>query len=79
MLSVRILGSIPKTREVRDTVNIKCLVPWTCYIVVPYGSVKSWYRFSHPNPARPAAVLHGCTSMLGSGSAAMAADVAAVL
>lgn len=46
------------------------------YIVVPNGNAKSWYR---SQPVMPAAVLQGWTSILGSGRAAMAAEVAAVV
>jgi hypothetical protein len=63
--------------KVRPTVNIKVsVVPWTHYIVI---SAKSWYRPPQPNPETLAAVPQGCTNMLGSGRAVIAADVTAAL
>lgn len=66
-----------ESQEHRSTASYK--VHGHIYIVAPYGNAKSWYRSPHPKPTMLAAVLQGCTSILGSGSGAIGAVVAATV
>lgn len=63
--------------ERRVNANEPCSIGGVLYIVVPYCNDGA--KSPHPKPAMPAAVLHGCTSILGSGRVARAAEVAAML
>lgn len=63
--------------ERRVNANESCSMGGVLYIVVPYCNDGA--KSPHPKPAMPAAVLHGCTSILGSGRVARAAEVTAML